>query len=272
MEDIFKFHQPNIPFLRFPEIRSLIVSCVKIYVSKQTKIESFQTKITGLESSDAFNFLPKHLQLQFNKLVKADLNPDILRVGHDFLFKKEISDLNSRVSVLKNEIVELEKDFNAKLDKYLTFAKFQPRPSNTDEWDAFCALYYMHFVDDLKAHFLMSFDKFQSIHTKRKQLKQQKFEEFKAKRSQPLIVTEELLEQKFKELSISKNSKKVKFSLPKTGKRSSGKDRAPAKSRQGSHRRAASRSPTPRPRSRSKSPKRSSQGNKGKRSSRKRRS
>lgn len=270
MEDIFKLHQPRIPVLVFPEIRSLITSAIKTFVGKNLQIDALKAKIVGLKSPDALTFLPKHLQIQFNKLVKADLDPAILLAGHNFLFQKEISDLESKIASLEKEIVELDKEYLSKLDKYLTFADFAARPSNQDEWDAFCVLSYHPFINMLKAHFLMTFDKSQSSHDKRKKLKQKKFEEFKAQRSQPLILTEEILEQKLKKLSISNHSKKVRFSIPKTGKRSSGNVRAPAKSQRGSRRRA-SRSPTPRPRHRSKSPGRNSPGNKGKRSSRKRR-
>jgi hypothetical protein len=270
MEDIFKFHQATIQFLIFPEIRSLIISAIKPFVGKNLQIDALKVKISGLKSPEALSFLPKHLQIQFDKLVKADLHPDILKVGHDFLFQKEISDLESKISTLQKAVVELEKEYLLKLEKYLSFADFSPRPSQSEDWDAFCALYYNNFIKMLKAHFLMNFDKLQSFHEKRKKLKKQKFEEFKAQRSQPLIVTEEILEQKLRQLSISTQAKKVRFSIPKTGKRSSGKGRAPAKSQRGSHQRA-SRSPSPRPTSRSKSPRRNFQGNKGRRSLRKRR-
>jgi len=89
MEDIIKFHQANVPFLIFPHIKSLICSSIKSFVTKQQKIDTFKVKITGLQTPDAFNHLPKHLQVQFNKLIKADLSPEILKVGHDFLFQKE---------------------------------------------------------------------------------------------------------------------------------------------------------------------------------------
>jgi hypothetical protein len=278
MEDIFKFHQANVPFLIFPHIKSLIGSSCKSFVTKQQKIETFKVKITGLQSPDAFNHLPKHLQVQFNKLIKADLSPEILKVGHDFLFQKEVADLRSKISLIETEIVTLEKEYLLKLDQYLAFAQFTSRPSESEAWDAFCVLYYNPFITHLKAHFLMGFDKVRSVHDKRKALKQKKFAEFKHKRSQPIIITEEVLEQKFKQFSIS-NSKKVRFTLPKTGKRSAGKDRAPGKSHQGGPQRARrspsprGRSPSPKKRTQSKSPKRGkSPVRQGRRSSRKGRS
>ena len=278
MEDIIKFHQANVPFLIFPHIKSLICSSIKSFVTKQQKIDTFKVKISGLQTPDAFNHLPKHLQVQFNKLIKADLSPEILKVGHDFLFQKEVSDLRSKISLLETEIVTLEKEYLSKLDKYLTFADFSSRPSESDAWDVFCLTSYHPFVNHLKAHFLMGFDKVQTVHVKRKLLKQKKFEEFKAKRSQPIIVTEEILEQKFKQFSIS-NSKKVRFTIPKTGKRSTGKARAPGKSHQGGPHRARRspsprrQSPSPKKRTQSKSPRRGkSPARQGKRTSRKGRS
>lgn len=142
MEDIFKYHQAHIPFLIFPHIRSLISSSIKSFVTKQQKIDTFKVKITGLKSPDAFNHLPKHLQVQFNKLIKADLNPEIVKAGHDFLFQKEVADLRSKISLIETEIVTLEKEYLLTLDKYLSFAQFTSRPSEPDAWDAFCALYY----------------------------------------------------------------------------------------------------------------------------------
>lgn len=275
MEDIFKFHITNIPFLMFSEIKSLLVASVKSFASKNSQINSLKDQILKLQSSDRQTFLPQHLKIQFDKLVQADLNPEVLSVGHDFLFRKEISNLNTKIAQLTTEVSVLEKDYLLTLDKYLTFADFSPRPSCPEEWEAFCSLYFNNFIKHLKAHFLMHFDKIQTVHLKRKQLKKQKFEEFKLKRSQPLILTEDLLEKKFKELSISVSKKKVRFSIPKTGKRSSGKVRAPAKSRQGGPNRA-SRSRSPRPRSRSRtptpSPGRRSRTSKGRRGSRPRRS
>jgi hypothetical protein len=226
-----------------------------------------------LKSPDRHSFLPQHLKVQFDKLVQADLDPEVLSVGQDFLFRKEISSLEAKISSISTEVSVLEKEYTVTLDKYLAFADFSPRPNSQEDWDAFCALHFQKFINNLKAHFLMHFDKVQSVHQKRKLAKKQKFEEFKQKRSQPLIVTEELLEQRFKQFSIS-NSKKVRFSIPKTGKRSSGNVRAPGKSRQASPRRAT-RSRTPdRSRSRSATPqrRRNSRANKGRRASRPRRS
>jgi hypothetical protein len=275
MEDIFKFYIPNIPFLMFPEIKSLLVSTFKSLASKTFRINSLKDQILKLKSPDRQSFLPVHLKVQFDKLVQADLDPDVLSVGHDFLFRKEIASLESQISTISTAISVLEKEFLVTLDKYLTFADFSPRPSSQEDWDAFCGLYFKQFTDHLKAHFFMHFDRVQSDHQKRKLAKKQKFEEFKNKRSQPLIVTEELLEQKFKQFSIS-NSKRVRFSIPKTGKRSSGKVRASGKSRQASPKRA-SRSRTPsRSRSRSRSttprPRGGSRANRGKRGSKPRRS
>lgn len=276
MEDIFKFHLSNIPFLMFPEVKNLLVSTVKSFASKSSKIGSLKDQILKLQSPDRQSFLPQHLKIQFDKLVAADLNPEVLSVGHDFLFRKEISSLEAQISKLSTEISILEKEYLVTLDKYLAFADFSPRPSSQDEWDAFCALYFQSFFNHLKGHFLMHFDRVQTFHQKRKAFKKQKFNEFKQKRSQPLVLTEELLEKKFKEFSLSVSKKKVHFSIPKTGKRSSGKARATGKSHQASPKRASrSRSRTP-SRSRSRTPtpgpRRSSRTSRGRRGSRQRRS
>ena len=95
MEDIFKLHQPRIPVLVFPEIRSLITSAIKTFVGKNLQIDALKAKIVGLKSPDALTFLPKHLQIQFNKRPSrfgfgdSFSGPQFLVSKRDFRFRIE---------------------------------------------------------------------------------------------------------------------------------------------------------------------------------------
>ena len=142
MEDIFKFHLADIPFLIFPEIKSLLVSTVKSFASKCSQIDSLKDQILKLKSPDRHSFLPQHLKVQFDKLVQADLDPEVLSVGQDFLFRKEISSLEAKISSISTEVSVLEKEYTVTLDKYLAFVDFSPRPSSQEDWDAFCASHF----------------------------------------------------------------------------------------------------------------------------------
>lgn len=76
MEDTFKFYVANIPFLIFPEIKSLLVFTTKAFASKNSKGTFLKDQILNLQSPGRRSFLPQHFKVQFDKLVRADLDPE----------------------------------------------------------------------------------------------------------------------------------------------------------------------------------------------------
>ena len=239
MDHIFAKHSENIPFLIFSEIRKAFVDFCKRSVSKHFKLIKFKEQITDLRTHLASKKLPLSLQKRHQKLLKADLPLEVLQNGNVFVLGTEIARVETQIATVEAELALSYSEFTSFLDKLLELANYSPRPSMGEEWDAFCSLYFNSFINDVKAHFTIEFYSVQALHKKKKHLKELHLNRLNAQGNLPLVLTEELLVKKFKELLVSnKTTKSSNVSTGSTRKRGTGhspknankgKKRAPAK-------------------------------------------
>lgn len=269
LEGIISKHLPAVPFLVYRQVKKLIVDVCKRRVSKTLKINKLKEQQAELKSSLTTFVLPERFKPRYQKLLKADFDPETLKSGVIFVLNLELGNIASSIANVEAEVALFSSEFVSILDKFLEFAKFAPRPSSGEQWDVFRSLYFDSLIDAIEAHFYMGFYSVQLVHDKKKSLKEQKLNQLRLQKQQPLVLTEEALEKKFRELLVSKptnNTSNVPLGRPKPNKKPGARPAAKKNGNQGKGQHP------PKSQGDAQPGRRADQANKGKTASRKRRS
>jgi hypothetical protein len=139
-----------------------------------------------------------------------------LKTGFSFIISRELANLRLKLNELKSSSSAAEMEFYDILETYLEFANFSTRPSTGDEWGAFFVVYFSKLLDDVTAHFKITFYDTERKHLRKKAIKEEKLKKSKEKKDEPLVLTETLLEKKLNALFISRSKlSNVSPSTPK---------------------------------------------------------
>ena len=208
METIFSSHFAVIPFLKFPILQAKLTTFSKQHATFECSKSKLVKVKADLQSNLMEESLPNHLQKRFKSLSSSSLDEQSLKDIYRIILNKEISDVDAKLSKLSNDFTELEKQFYADLDRYLSAIDVATRPSMEAEWTSFLPS-FKEVLKELKQHFLLQFLHNSDIHLRKKEKKQQKFKDLKEKSNQPLVLTEKSLLDMFQKFSISRSTRPI---------------------------------------------------------------
>lgn len=209
MEAIFALHLPKLPFLLFPSIKNLIAGYASSFIKVKSKLSSLSFKLETDEENFRENRLPDAVKARFKNLFVTDLSESELESALILVSKIELGPLRARISTLKADLVNLQANFLAKLSGFLAVCDFSPKPGE-DGWEEFFELSFSPLFKLLCTHFSVEFFATQQKHLEIKNKKEEKKKILLESKSAPLILTEDVLVSKLKELKVSFVSEKTK--------------------------------------------------------------
>lgn len=202
MEQIFSHYLEDCPFLIHSFIKKTIHDFCKIEVSSSLKKLRLTDTVLSLESAMATDILPDALLKRYPRWNVSGMDPSIVQKANSFVFAFEIERLKSKVAEIDASFALVKAEFMKTLQHQLEVIYFSPHP-NDDEWDDFYLCYFSKLLTSVKAQIQFGFEQIEKIHSVKNQKKKEKFEKLKAKKTEPLIVTEDLLEKKFNDMVLS---------------------------------------------------------------------
>lgn len=227
MEQIFSYYLEACPFLIHSFIKKTIHDFCKIDVALSLKKLHISESVISLESAMVTDVLPEQLLKRYPKWNVTDMDPSITQKANAFVFAFEIERLKSKIAEIDASFTTVTAEFWKTLQHQLEVIHFSPLP-NDDDWDDFYLGSFSKLLISVKAQIQFGFEQTEKSHLAKAQKKKEKFEKLKAKKTEPLVITEHLLEKKFREM-VSTFSKSFSVSNSRSGSK---KPKTPQKPKQ----------------------------------------